>query len=737
MTDTVVRVALPVPIPRYFDYLAHDADERDVGRCVRVPFGRGQKTGVIVALPGHSELEVSRLKSIDHIQRDVAALPADWLQLVDFVARYYHAPAGEVIALALPPALRRADGVDGADTDPFVGLSETGTLALTERRRQSRALQLLGEIREHGPVRRSVARNLPSGEAVADALKRGWLRLVAPPPESQAGVVRPELTDEQRTALEQIEGAESGFICWLLHGVTGSGKTEVYLRLAEQALARGEQVLMLVPEIALTPQLEARVEARFTTANVVSLHSGLAEGARSRGFVQALDGYADIVLGTRLAVFTPLPRLGLILVDEEHDASYKQQEGVRYSARDIAVWRGRQRAVPVVLGSATPSLESWMHARGGRYRHLRLGARAISAALPQVRCIDTRRLRLDEGLSPQLQAALAQRLERGEQSLVFLNRRGYAPVLSCTACGWVSHCPHCSANLVVHLADRRLRCHHCGCDTRIPAACPECGNQDIQPFGRGTQRIEERLTELFPNARVLRVDRDSARSRKQWESLLARIASGEADILVGTQMMAKGHDFPRLTLVGVIGADASLHAADFRAPERLFQQLMQVGGRAGRAELPGEVLIQTEYPDHPLYRCLVAHDFDAFAQRELQSRKQAGFPPHTFQAMLRADAPVLDDALAFLTHAHELAGELAVRLSVEGGDPTVVDALRVFDPVPMRMTRLARRERAQLLVEADERVVLHRFVAAWLEVLRGQRTARDLRWQLDVDPLDV
>ncbi|AKU14595.1 primosomal protein N prime [Azoarcus sp. CIB] len=722
---SIVRVALPVPLPQLFDYSSQDACNEDVGRCVRVPFGRGEKSGVIVALLAESDLDPARLKAVRHIQREVAPLPADWLELVGFVARYYHAPLGEVIALALPPGLRRADAVSDRESDPLLDLSPEGQAALVESRRASRALALLGELRAAGVIRRSAARELPAGAALGDAMKRGWVVAVRGADPSQPAANRPELTDEQRAAVEAVSAGPEGFAPWLLQGVTGSGKTEVYLRLAERALAAGRQVLMLVPEIALTPQLESRVANRFPAACVVSLHSALAEGARSRGFVQALEGRADIVLGTRLSVFAPLPRLGLILVDEEHDASYKQQEGVRYSARDVAVWRARQRKVPVVLGSATPSLESWQHARLERYRSLRLDARALASTLPTVRRIDLRRMKLDEGLSPQLKTAIGERLARGEQSLVFLNRRGYAPVLSCPACGWVSQCPHCSANLVVHLADRRLRCHHCGCDTEVPHHCPVCSNQDIQPFGRGTQRVEARLVELFPEARVLRVDRDSARTRNQWESLLAQIASGEADILVGTQMMAKGHDFPQLTLVGVIGADASLHAADFRAPERLFQQLMQVGGRAGRAHLPGEVLIQTEYPDHPLYRCLVKHDFDAFAASALDERRAAGFPPFTFQAMLRADAPLLDDALQFLAHARRLAQEIAPA------------GVRVFDAVPMRLTRLARRERAQLLAEADERAPLQGFLAHWIEVLRGQRTARELRWQLDVDPLEV
>ena len=722
----IVRVALPVPLPQVFDYTAEDAGAEDVGRCVKVPFGRGERTGLIVGLGDEAAVEAARLKAVLHIQRGVPPLPADWLELVGFVARYYHAPLGEVVALALPPGLRRADGVSDEDEDPLLGITAEGREALAPGRRASRALTLLQALAEGaGPWRRSVIRARDGGEAVGELLRRGWLEIVADPGARHEAGAQPLATPEQAAAVEVIVGAGMRFRPWLLHGVTGSGKTEVYLRLAAHALAQGRQVLMLVPEIALTPQLEQRVAQRFAAANVVSLHSALADGARSRGFVQALSGRADIVLGTRLAVFAPLPRLGLILVDEEHDASYKQQEGVRYSARDVAVWRARQRDVPVVLGSATPSLETWHHAKSERYALQTLSRRAVAATLPAVRCIDTRRIKLDEGLSPALHAAIAQRLERGEQSLVFLNRRGYAPVLSCPSCGWVSRCPHCSANLVVHLADRRLRCHHCGCDGPIPHACPSCGNQDIQPFGRGTQRIEARLAELFPQARVLRVDRDAARTRSQWEKLLDTIAAGDADLLVGTQMMAKGHDFPRLTLVGVVGADASLHAADFRAPERLFQQLMQVGGRAGRGELPGEVLIQTEYPMHPLYLHLARHDFDAFARMALQERRAAGFPPFTHQAMLRADAPALEDAVEFLRHARRLAEERAP------------EGLRLYDPVPMRMTRLARRERAQLLVESDQRGLLQAFLADWVAVLYRQRTARELRWQLDVDPLEV
>jgi primosomal protein N' (replication factor Y) len=439
-----------------------------------------------------------------------------------------------------------------------------------------------------------------------------------------------------------------------------------------------------------------------------------------------MEGRAEIVLGTRLSVFTPLPRLGLIVVDEEHDASYKQHEGVRYSARDLAIWRARQRSVPIVLGSATPSLESWHAADTGRYRRVELANRAVAASLPKVRPVDIRRERLQNGVSEHLLRAIEARLQRGEQSLVFLNRRGYAPVLSCPSCGWVSKCPHCTANMVLHLADKRLRCHHCSFESGIPVACPGCGNQDIQPFGRGTQRLEETLGERFPDARVLRVDRDAARTRSQWDALLDQIGRGDADILVGTQMMAKGHDFPKLTFVGVLNADSSLFAADFRAPERLFQQLMQVGGRAGRGELPGEVMVQTQYPDHPLYQCLARHDFARYAALQLEERKTARFPPFAANALLCANAPELALALDWLKQARDAALPFAQAFGVQ-----------VFDAVPMRMVRLARRERAQLLVEAPGRPALQAFLTAWSRLLWALKPPRELRWHLDVDPAEV
>ena len=724
MSPAIVRVALPVPLPQCFDYTAQSIAPGDLGRCVRVPFGRGEKTGLIVALPDAAELPVERLKPVIVIQREAPALPADWLALVEFAARYYQHPLGEVVAMALPPRLRRADAVAGTEADPLLELSAAGRQALAESKRESRALALLRSLDADGPSRRQLLRE-HHGTAVADALKRGWISPgAAADPAQMAGA--PTLTDEQQAALAQLSEGFGRFQPFLLFGVTGSGKTEVYLRLVQQVIASGGQALILVPEIALTPQLEGRVAGRFPAARVVSLHSALAEGARSQGFVQAMEGRADIVLGTRLSVFTPLPRLGLIVVDEEHDASYKQHEGVRYSARDLAIWRARQRGVPIVLGSATPSLESWHAAETGRYKRVELASRAVAATLPKVRPVDVRREKLQHGLSEHLLRAVEARLQKGEQSLIFLNRRGYAPVLSCPSCGWVSRCPHCTANMVLHLADRRLRCHHCSFEATIPTACPDCGDQDIQPFGRGTQRLEETLAERFPTARVLRVDRDAARTRSQWDALLEQIGSGEADILVGTQMMAKGHDFPKLTFVGVLNADSSLFAADFRAPERLFQQLMQVGGRAGRGQLPGEVMVQTQYPDHPLYQCLARHDFQRYAALQLDERKQARFPPFAANALLCATADEVGTALDWLKAARAEALPYAQAFGV-----------MVFDPVPMRMVRLARRERAQLLVEAPARPALQGFLSAWSERLWALKPPRVLRWHLDVDPAEV
>ncbi|HPT49479.1 MAG TPA: primosomal protein N' [Accumulibacter sp.] len=666
----IARVALDLPLRRLFDYLAPQGETlslADRGYRVRVPFGRQQKIGIVVDLITETDVPVDQLRCIDGVLRDEPPLPPDWFHLTGFCADYYHAPLGQVMLSTLPAGLR--------------------ALAPPKARRRQKV--------NDGAV------------------------VQTPPP----------LTPEQHAAVATIAEHGAAYNAYLLHGVTGSGKTEVYLRLVEHALAAGRQALLLVPEINLTPQLEARVAARFPDVGLVSLHSELGNAARSRAWRSAIGGEARIVLGTRLAVFTPMPALGLVIVDEEHDASFKQQDGIRYSARDLAVFRARVCDVPIVLGSATPSLETWANAgaNGGRerYRLLTLHNRAVpGAGLPTVRRIDTRVNKALDGLTDPLLQAVEERLSRGEQSLLFLNRRGYAPVLACAACGWTSRCRRCAANLVLHLADRRLRCHHCGHEAGVPPACPTCGNQDLSAFGRGTQRLEAILGKRFPQARILRIDRDSAGSRKQWDSLVARIHGGDVDILVGTQMLAKGHDFPKLTLVGAIAPDAALFAADWRAPERLFAQLMQVAGRAGRHRFPGEVLIQTQFPDHPLYDALARHDYPAFAATQLVERRQAGFPPYAHQAMLRAEANAMADALAFLNSAR------ACWL------PESDRHITFYDPVPMRLSRRASLERAQLLIESPSRRALQHFLANRLNRLDEIRTPSHLRWHLEVDPLE-
>ncbi|VVE15556.1 Primosomal protein N' [Pandoraea terrigena] len=522
---------------------------------------------------------------------------------------------------------------------------------------------------------------------------------------------------------------------FLLYGVTGSGKTEVYLRAVAEALReRDAQVLVLVPEINLTPQLEGVFRARFPEEALVTLHSGLAEGERARHWLAAHRGEARIVLGTRLAVMASLPHLRLIVVDEEHDPSYKQQEGLRYSARDLAIWRANRLRIPVVLGSATPSLDSWRRAEQGRYVRLAMPERATpDAVLPRVSLIDMdiehkRQRTVHEGLSQSLLAAIRARLEAGEQSLLFLNRRGYAPVLNCDACGWISDCRRCSAHMVLHKPERRLRCHHCGAESRIPHACPDCGNLDLAPLGRGTQRIEEALAEQFPEARLARIDADSTRRKGSAQALFAQVHAGEVDILIGTQMVAKGHDFRNVTLVGVVNADSALFSHDFRAAERLFAQLMQVAGRAGRAaraDGPGDVLIQTRYASHPLFASLMRHDYAGFAAQQLEERRVALLPPFTHQALLRAEARRLDDAMTFLKQAREIAAT-----------PALHDTrIALWDPVPMTMVRIAGTERAQLVVESPHRGALQRFLTHWMGELRALKAP--VRWHLEVDPLEI
>ena len=729
----IVRIALDTPLDRLFDYRASDACEADIGRRVEVPFGPRTLIGVLLELADSSSLPAASLKPLHAIDRVTPPLPPDLLALARFVSGYYHHPLGAVLAMMLPPALRRMAQDQKASVASAYRLTAAGRLQVAQIPTRFSARKALAGKLLAGELSRS---ELSSSEksVLRDWLKQAWIEptlasMEAAKMDSQPVDPQPELTEEQVRVITQFRAqcrpTPNVFNTFLLHGVTGSGKTEVYLQLVADVLARGQQVLVLVPEIHLTPQLVERFARRFPTRKLVGLHSNLAAGERRTAWLDALEGRADIVLGTRLAIFTPLPRLGLIIVDEEHDSAYKQMEGMRYSARDVAVWRARERNISVLLGSATPALETWRNAKGGRYHLLSLSKRAhAQAVLPKVRLIDSRTDRPKQGLTGALIAALTERLQRGEQSLVFINRRGYAPTLLCNGCGHVFPCSRCSAHLVLHRnkSGYRLVCHHCGLIARPPEACPECGNLDLRPAGQGTQRVEETLAEQFPEARILRIDRDTAARKGAFAAMRDQVEAREVDILVGTQIVAKGHDFPHLTLVGVIGADQALISPDFRASERLFAQLMQVAGRAGRAQHPGEVLIQTAYPRHPLYQSVLRHDYPGFADAALRERRGADFPPYASQALLRAEARDEAEALGFLLAAREAA------LTMNTG-------IQLFDPVAALMARVANRHRLQLLVQSSARKRLQQFLKTWLPLLE-KLPAKGVKWSLDVDPLD-
>jgi primosomal protein N' (replication factor Y) len=725
-----VRVALDVPVGDWFDYEAGAVDV-PAGSLVVVPFGRRRTVGVAIETVARSALAPERLRRIER-RLEVDPLPPETLALARFCSEYYRAPLGQVLFAILPTALRRpAFRVPSrAWRYRLTALGRSIDVAVLPKRAvAARRLWLMlhsGEALTSTQVQAVSSRAAPWLRAWLEA---GWIEREAalagsetPSLHSEAPREPPALTDDQQQAVDRIAAAFGRYAPWLLEGITGSGKTEVYLQLAAQAFARAEQVLLLVPEINLTPQLESRLTARFPGLPLVSLHSGLNATERLARWTRASRGDARLVLGTRLAVFTPLPRLGLVIVDEEHDGSYKQQEGMRYHARDVAVLLARERQVPIVLGSATPSLETVLNARKGRFGRLTLSERP-SAVLPSVYIVDTTQGTAAEPLPPSALIALERRLERREQSLVFINRRGYAPVLLCRACGWIAACPRCAARLTLHVQQRALRCHYCGHRADITVACPDCGNQDLRGLGHGTQRLEEWLVSRFPRARVLRVDSDTTRRKHSFERMRQAVHAESVDILVGTQMLAKGHDFPKLTLVIVVGADLMLFSTDFRAPERLYQQLAQVAGRAGRAHLPGEVLVLTQFPRHPLYQALRQHDFGGFAQLQLLERERTGFPPFIHQAMLRAEATSEKSVAAFLSTAAQAAAAIA-------------DGVEVYDPVPAPIARIAGRYRWQLLVQSHSRAALQRFLATWQARLRDGRSS-SVRWALDVDPLEV
>jgi primosomal protein N' (replication factor Y) (superfamily II helicase) len=638
------------------------------GTLVRVPLGRRETLGV-AWLDGGNDDGLD-LKAVGSVLAGIAPLSNAWQQLVTFAANYYQRAIGEIALAALPPQLRDLDATQ-------------------------------------------VARRLKRSIAVAS---------------SPGAAASTKLSSSQEDVLANLDGHDKPF---LLFGVTGSGKTEVYLQAVQRLLARepDAQALVLVPEINLTPQLQERFVDRFGAEAVVTMNSGITPAQRLRSWLAAHTGAARIVLGTRMAVFASVPRLRLIVVDEEHDPSYKQQEGARYSARDLAVYRGHAEGAQVILGSATPSLETWQAAGKGKYRRLDMPARIGDGALPAVRVVDMNLQPKKAVLAGALVEAIQQRVARGEQSLVFLNRRGYAPVLACPACDWKSECPNCSAFRVFHKIDRTLRCHHCGYTERVPRACPVCGNVDIAPLGRGTERLEEHLGELLGGVRIARMDADSTRAKGSLEAQLARMHAGDVDVLVGTQMVTKGHDFRRITLVAALNTDAALFSSDFRAPERLFALLMQAAGRAGRDaqySRASELWVQTWHPHHGLFAALARHDYAAFAAQQLAEREQAGMPPFGFQALVRAEARTQEAAQEFLRVAAEAAQGMAL-----------LPHVTLYSPVPMGIQRVANVERAQMLVESASRRALQEFLATWRPALHAARGKGVIRWAIDVDPLAI
>ena len=725
------RIAVNVPLSDGLLTYSH-SEPLPQGARVLVPFRNKTVVGIVWETDIAPDMDAARILSVQTAFSDEPPLPESWRDLLSFTSRYYHYPTGQAVFAALPQGLKETRAVEMPQPPLFYALNEAGRAQTPPPARFNKKAALWDALLSGGMTMAALKQvNAQAAKLIEDWAEQGWIETTeAAKPvlrsyHGQASHSEFVLNADQQKASDEIQTAFGKFQPFLLYGITGSGKTEVYFDAMAKVLAQGRQVLFLLPEINLTPQLLKRVENRFADVPTAVLHSQMAAGKRTQDYLRAMLGQAKLVIGTRLAVFTPLPDVGLIVVDEEHDGSFKQDNELRYHARDLAVWRAKQSGCPIILGSATPSLESWHKAQSGAYRLLQLTERAHTAAqLPQVDILNVGRLKLDNGFSPQALQLLKQNFEAGGMSLVYLNRRGFAPALFCGDCGHTFGCPNCSAKMVLHQRARQLRCHHCDHREPIPFKCPDCGNQDLTAVGHGTQRVEETLRAFLPKAAVVRVDRDSTAHKNDWADLYRRIADNEIDILVGTQMLAKGHDFARLNLVIVLNADGSLYSADFRAPERLFAELMQVSGRAGRADKPGKVLIQTQLPEHPVFAAVKAQDYAVFAENELNERQMFAMPPFGFQTAIRADAPRVADAMEFLNAAKETLA------------PLLPESVSQFGAAPMLMVRLAERERAQIFLESTSRQDLHRAVSLWVQVLQQNRDGK-IRWSVDVDAQEM
>lgn len=729
----IFRVAIPAPLYRLFDYLPPDGIDLNgikPGLRLCVPFGKHKKIAYLIAIVANSEHNPARLKRVEKILDSAPLLQENDLRLLYWASAYYHYPLGEVVASAFPVLLRqgRPALIPQQECVQLTAQGRQTSIEALRRAPKQRALLELLQA-QNGPL---PVERLQQWDAhwrpTFNALKtKNLLTTAEQQPELNTlpfQVSSLHANTAQQAAINTVTAALGEFAVFLLDGVTGSGKTEVYMQIMQAVLERGQQILVLLPEITLTPQLEARFRKRFPQP-IAIFHSALTETERQIAWLQMQQGHCSILLGTRSALFTPLQNPGLIILDEEHDASFKQQEGFRFSARDVAVVRGRHLGIPVLLGSATPSLESLHNAERRRYHYLRLPERAGGAAEPSLHLLDIRNQKLHEGFSEALLTAIEKTLTAGEQVLVFINRRGFAPTLICHACGWVARCGRCDANLVIHRRDRLLRCHHCGVEQTLTENCSSCGTTQLTPLGLGTERVELALAEKFPAYPLLRLDRDTTRRKGSLEAMLAEIEQGTAQLILGTQMLAKGHHFPNVTLVAIVDADSGLFSIDFRATEKLAQQIVQVAGRAGRAEKPGRVLLQTRQPQHPLLLTLGREGYAGFTKALLAERWQAGLPPFSHQALLRVAA--LDAAAPpqFLRNLRTLI------------DAQPFTGIEVLGPVPAPMLRRAGKYRYQLLLQSERRKKLHDFLDWLITQLETLKEAKKVQWSLDVDPLDL
>jgi len=743
MTMLILRVALNSPLRSLFDYLPPDnytLKHFAPGQRLQVPFGKNSvRTGIIISIADTTQVPKHKLKKALALLDETPLFPAKHLKLIEWASHYYHYPIGDTVFTSIPSSLRKGKAAKIKQEVIWRltahGKTYGGKLNPDELSRAKKQLAIFQFIKQHqdGVSQARIqnefenVRNPLNELSVKDLIEKTTATTeksdeTVPYQNNNAWALKPN--KEQQNAIDKIIASSTAYHAFLLNGITGSGKTEVYLHLIRHILGSDRQVLVLIPEIGLTLQLIDRIKDRFGD-NIVTLHSGLSEAERLIAWLKARDGTASVVLGTRSAIWTPMPKLGMIIIDEEHDISYKQQDGLRYSARDIALIRGQREKIPVVLGSATPSMESMKNTRDGRYQELLLPKRVNNAKLPDIHIHDVRNEKMYGAISQYLLKNIKQRLHNKQQTLLFLNRRGYAPVVMCHDCGFISQCPRCNVYMTFHKHKNRLHCHHCQHNERLPNTCPDCSGHQLIDVGHGTERLEETLAELLPEAKILRIDRDSTRRKDSMKKMLNDIHAGDADILIGTQMLAKGHHFPKVTLVGIVDADSGLFSVDYRASERMAQILMQVSGRAGRGDSPGTVIVQTHYPEHPLLNKLVLHDYAQFTQLLLEERQQTQLPPFSFQALIRAESNQQQVAMQFLNIARTRLQTLT-----QG-------KLEIYGPVSAPMEKRAGRYRFQLIIQAQNRQIMNKFLSPWVEGLDKLPEARKVRWSVDVDPQDM